>query len=208
MNFFSYDGKLMNFLTTLWNIIWINFLWLICSIPVITFGAASTAAYYAMNKSVRNSTGYVTKEFFRSLKDNFKQATLLSILYLLVGVILSADAYYFYYCQADYGLLGRILSLLLILIFFCAMNYSFVFLARFKVKTFLLLKYGFQLTLIHLPQTFAFMVFFIATAIFIYWLPVTLFIVPGLKCYADSMLAEKVVQKYIEQLKDEKNIEV
>ena len=41
-------------LTALIDIVWLGLLWLVCSLPVLTLGAASTALYYAMVKSVRH----------------------------------------------------------------------------------------------------------------------------------------------------------
>ena len=35
---------------------------------IVTIGAATTAAYYTMSKSVRRKTGYIGKEFFHSFK--------------------------------------------------------------------------------------------------------------------------------------------
>ena len=55
MNIFGMDGKLYKFLDKFWHMVWIGVLWIVCSLPIITIGASSAAAYYAMVKSVRKS---------------------------------------------------------------------------------------------------------------------------------------------------------
>lgn len=66
------------------DIIWLNILWVLCSLPVITVGAATTAAYHAaFSWDPRNVTA-TTREFFGSFRANFKQATALWL--ILLGV--------------------------------------------------------------------------------------------------------------------------
>ena len=45
MKFFNYDSPIMQFLTRLTDLFILNFLFLICSIPIITIGASATALY-------------------------------------------------------------------------------------------------------------------------------------------------------------------
>lgn len=51
---FKLDSPLMNFLNKVCDVMIINILVLICSIPVFTMGAAITAAYYMCYKMVKN----------------------------------------------------------------------------------------------------------------------------------------------------------
>ena len=85
---FRTDGKLMEVLTKISDVCLISFLWVICSLPIVTFGAATTAAYYTIVKVVRKQTGVMHKEFFRAFKENFKDATILNLVYLVIGAIM------------------------------------------------------------------------------------------------------------------------
>ena len=51
---FSLDGKLFLFLNRLADLLLLNILWLITSIPLLTIGASTTALYYVTLKCVRN----------------------------------------------------------------------------------------------------------------------------------------------------------
>lgn len=94
MNIFHFDGKLYRFLVKFWNIIWIGILWIIFSIPVFTIGASSSAAYYAMMKAVRKGLERPTHEFFKSFKENFKQGSILTVIYGIIGALSSLHFYF------------------------------------------------------------------------------------------------------------------
>ena len=66
----------------------LNLLTLICCIPIITAGDAMTALYYMTVKMVKNEECYIVKGYFKSFKENFKQATIIWLIALLVGIIL------------------------------------------------------------------------------------------------------------------------
>ena len=88
------DNPVMNFLTIVCDIVILHFLWLLTSLPVLTIGASTTALYYTTMKCIRNGQGGVAKMFFKSFKDNFKQATGIGILALIAGFICVFDMYF------------------------------------------------------------------------------------------------------------------
>ncbi|MBO7357399.1 MAG: DUF624 domain-containing protein [Lachnospiraceae bacterium] len=92
--FFDQNSPLMRFLSRMTDLLWLNVLVLICCIPIITAGAALTAMNYVCLKLVRGKEGYITTDFFRSFKRNFKQATLIWIVVLLISIILGFDYWY------------------------------------------------------------------------------------------------------------------
>ena len=71
----------------------LNLLWMVCSLPIITVGASTTALYYACLKIVREEDFSAASLFFRSFKQNFKQATVLWLILLAAAVILAGDGY-------------------------------------------------------------------------------------------------------------------
>ncbi len=87
-NLFSIDGPLYKISTVIYNLLVLNFLWLIFSIPFVTIGASTTALFYVTGKIVRqdNYTSLI-KPFWHSFKTNFKQATLIWLA-LLAGFMI------------------------------------------------------------------------------------------------------------------------
>lgn len=87
---FSPDNPVIRFMIKLGYIWWLNILWLLSSLPIITIGASSTALIYSCMK-LHQDEGYPTANFFKSFRENFRQSTILWCIYLVVGAILGAD---------------------------------------------------------------------------------------------------------------------
>ena len=93
MKFFSYESKFSQLVLMLCQSCLLNVLWFICSIPIVTIGASTTALYYVCLKIVRGEEQYVIPMFFRSFKENFRQATQLWLIMLGAGILLGTDGY-------------------------------------------------------------------------------------------------------------------
>ena len=74
---FRMDSPLMRFLTKIADLMVLNILFCVTSIPLITIGASWTALYSVTLKMVRDEEGSVSRSYFRSFRQNFRQATLL-----------------------------------------------------------------------------------------------------------------------------------
>ena len=96
MNLFSYDSRFTQLLMKLVFSSYLNILWFICSLPIFTIGAATTALYYASLKIIRNEEGNVTKTFFKAFKENFRQSTVIWLIMLAIGLFLAFDFYVLY----------------------------------------------------------------------------------------------------------------
>lgn len=59
------------------NVLILNFLWIVFSIPLVTIGASTCAAFYVNLKLVDNEDCNVFKDFIKGFKTNFKQGTVL-----------------------------------------------------------------------------------------------------------------------------------
>lgn len=91
---FNYDNPIWRFIGKFWDLLIIHILWVICCIPIVTVGAATTAMYYVTLRLVRDDDGYTIRSFFKSFKENFKQATIIWMLFLVIGLILGFDVYF------------------------------------------------------------------------------------------------------------------
>lgn len=122
---FALDGKLFRFLNRLADLILLNALWLITSIPLFTIGASTTALYYVTLKGVRNEDNYIARSFFRSFCQNFRHATMIWIGLFLSGAILAYDYYICRQISVSAGLFLQ--NLLAILGLFLIMFTCYVF---------------------------------------------------------------------------------
>lgn len=99
MKFFSYESKFSQLLLKLCYACYLNLLWFVCSIPIFTIGASTTALYYSCLKVVRDEESHVAATFFRAFRQNFKQATVLWLILLAAGLFLAGDGYILYHLR-------------------------------------------------------------------------------------------------------------
>ena len=85
------EGPLWRALNLIGDVVVLHFLWLICSLPLVTIGASNTALYYAMMKRIRTNEGQVTGNFLQAFRANLRQATALWLIVAAVAVILWLD---------------------------------------------------------------------------------------------------------------------
>ena len=86
--FFSMDGPFYRIGSLIADIMILSFYWLLFSIPFFTIGTSTTALYYVMTRRIANREGYLFRDFWTSFKSNFKQTTIIWIIFLVVFYIL------------------------------------------------------------------------------------------------------------------------
>ena len=134
MKFFSYESKFSQILLKISCSCLLNLLWFVCSLPIVTIGAATTALYYASLKLVRDEDHHIVSQFFRSFRENFKQATVLWLILLGTGLFLAADGYILYHLRLTAAGPAAVLwTLLLAVIIAAAVIYVIVLLYVFPL---------------------------------------------------------------------------
>lgn len=151
--FLGIDSPIIAFLNRVCDIIWLNILTLICCIPVVTAGAAFTAMHYVALKMAGNEEGYITKSFFKSFLENFRQATIIWLLSLLVLAVFIGDIYAFAVMGRQMPAVVRVCVSALFLLFAFGFCYVFPVLARFENSIFHTIKNAFLLSILHFPKT-------------------------------------------------------
>lgn len=91
MRIFQADSPLMEALSRVADLVILNLVTLLCCIPVVTAGAAFTGMHYVLRKMARDEEGYIVRSYFRSFKENFRQATAMWLLFLVAGGLLFVD---------------------------------------------------------------------------------------------------------------------
>ena len=81
----------MNFLSTVADLIILNLLTILCSLPVITAGAAITAKYYVAMKIIKGEGTGVIVPYFKSFKRNFKQSTIVWLILIMAIALIILD---------------------------------------------------------------------------------------------------------------------
>lgn len=193
---FSNDGVFARVMNRLWDLILISILWVVCSIPVFTAGAASTAAYYAMAKSVRHQAGGIISEFFSSFRSNFKQSTVFTLVYGFLLLFLIFDCSYMFGNEAE-GSIGLLYVFYLMILMVVAHGiYLFPFLSRFHMTGFGLFRMVAIAMFRHLISTILLLLLFAVTLLGLYLMPWGILVFPGLMLYIETFIMERILLKY------------
>ncbi|MGN0507414.1 MAG: YesL family protein [Lachnospiraceae bacterium] len=91
MKFFSVDGPMYRFLSRFWDILRLNFYWLLFSLPIVTMGAATTAAFSLTMRMADETEGYLFRPFVKAFKENLKQGSVLGLLNLVLAYAVYLD---------------------------------------------------------------------------------------------------------------------
>lgn len=133
-NFFNPDNTVMQFITKTALSVYLNILWFICCIPVVTAGASTTALFYVTLKMARNEEGNITKDFFHSFKSNFRQSTIVWLILLGIGIILGIDGYVLYHLRFEnvFWTIITAVFIVAVIAYAIVLLYIFPLMARFE----------------------------------------------------------------------------
>ena len=205
------DSRIMSFLAKLGDMFILNVLYLVCCIPVITIGAATTALYYNTLKMAENRESYVWREVLRTFKENFKQATIIWMIILVIGAVLVGD----FLVMGGIGsqALASVTAIVVIVVgVFLILTAVYVFpvLARFDNSVLNIMKYALLMAIRHLPSTVVILAIhsvplllaFASLEAFIRGLlPVLLFTV-SILAYFESKLFSRIFSNYYPKTED------
>lgn len=195
---FNLDNPFFRFIGKLVDVFFLNLLWVIFSLPIVTIGASTTALYYVTLKLVRDREGYIFKSFFKSFRENFKQSTVMWIILLLVGTVLGIDIYVVYNMDQSYAkiLLAVFIGISALLLF--VIIYIFPLQAQFENPVKQTFKNALFMSIRHLPWTILLVLITLAGGLFIYIFAVIAILFGfGLLAFIKSYIFTKVFLNYI-----------
>ena len=138
------------------DIVFCNIMFVIFSLPIFTIGASAAALFNCMQKMIEDKEDdLVARDFWRAFKVNFKQATVIWLLSLVVIGILVA---FFVITNSMLDYLGRMYLLpffLIVFLFWCGFQYVFAVQARYQLRIRDVIKNAWLLSLAALPWTVA-----------------------------------------------------
>lgn len=148
------DSPLLQALGKLSDVVFCNIMFVIFSLPIITIGASSSALYSCMQKLIDDrEDDLIVRDFLRAFKANFRQATVIWLLALVIILILLA---FFFVTSQMLDVLGRIYLLpffLMVFLFLCGYQYLFPIQSRYRLKVKDIIKNAYLMSLAALPWT-------------------------------------------------------
>ncbi|MCI9438269.1 MAG: DUF624 domain-containing protein [Lachnospiraceae bacterium] len=203
MKFFDLESPLMQALNKVADLMILNILTLICCIPIITAGASITAMHYMALKMARNEECYIIKDFFKSFKLNFKQATIIWVLVFIILMVLVGDFYIMF--NAEMAFAGALKIILTVIAFVALFTYMFLFpvLAKFDNTILRTFKNAFFIGILQFPKTILMMILSVAPVVLFLLFPQ---ITPIIFCFgmaAPAWLSAKMYSNFFKKLEDQ-----
>jgi uncharacterized membrane protein YesL len=190
----------MNFLNKVADIMILDILIIIFSIPIVTIGASYTAAYYVAMKMVRDEESYIIKGFWKSFKENFVQSTILWIIVLIFAGVLVFDYRLILYSGVEFAQWMKIALLAVTAVMLMGVSYIFPMQARYTNKVVNTIKNSFLTALSHLPTSVLLVVIYSLPVIILYFIPqsfAVLFLLGfGIIVFVKSFFIRKIFDKY------------
>ena len=128
------DNPVMRFITRIVYSVYLNILWFICCIPIVTAGASTTALFYVSLKMVKNEEGNVGSQFFRAFRENFRFATKVWLIMLALGIALGVDGFVLYHMRFENWFWTVLTAVFLVAVvaYLIVAMYIFPLMARFE----------------------------------------------------------------------------
>lgn len=201
MGTFHYDNPFMAILVRIANLMLLSFYWAVCCIPIITIIPASAALYHTTAKVVRGSGSGVTRDFFRTLRQECKGGAALSLVCAAAGGMLAYGLFLGNQMWRDsvFGVVYFAFGILLALILVPTVLYIPPTLSRFEGGVSVILRLSLYFASQH-PFRTLYMLALLALIVFLVdFYPVLLLILPGI--YTDLICTgmEKTLEKYAEE---------
>lgn len=212
-NFFNPEGSIMKALSRIADLAILNVLWLICCVPVVTAGAATTALFSVTLKMVKNEESYIFREYMKALRRNFKQSTIIWVILLAAMLVLGTD--YYIMCQWDSQLRYPMLTVIILagLVLLFVELYIFPLVAKFENTIKEYFKNAALMSVRHLPYTMILaVVFFIQVYACVYmivnyqYLPILILFGESAFVYVMSYIYVKIFRVYTTVTEDEETI--
>ncbi len=189
--FFDVLGKIV-------DMIILGALWFVMCLPIITIGAATTAAYYVTFNQLNGKDGYVVRSFFKSFRENFKQATILFSIIAILSTFAIANIYILdnYISLGKAGFILRIVQLFVLVESLLLFIYGFSLLSKISFSFKNLFLTAFQMANRHIFESILSIVVVVGLFFAILYFPILFLFGGAIYFILTATILRFVIKKY------------
>lgn len=173
MKIFSQDGVLYKLISNFFALLKINLLWLLFSLPIVTLGGATIAAYDVFLKMAQEEEGYIGRQFVSSFKKNFKTGIPYGLLLLFCIYVVWLDFSLFEQLE-DNPIILLIMGMIAAFVFLISFLFAFPLQARYENTLVKTLKNSADISIRYFVRTLTLIIALTVELAFFFWSPVTL----------------------------------
>lgn len=195
---FEFEGSFYTYTGKIFDLIVVSVLWVLGSLPVVTFGASCSALYAAVSRSVRRDAGTAAAQFWKTYRRDLRSSlpvwlcfgAAIFVLLLNFGIVRGrTEGLTCLFFMMFYGFL----TLLLIM----ACCYAFPALSRFDMPGGWIVKLSFYLLVRHLHVSLMLLALFAGAYLLILWKVMLVVIVPGVTALLASFLIDPILERHM-----------
>lgn len=202
---FNMDNPLFRFMNRIADMIVLNVIFLVSCVPIFTIGPALTALYYVAINTWGREDGYIFKMYIKSFKENFKQSTVMWLILLAVGTILSVDVWYW---VSQWKATGTgiykpltVVSVVMLMVYLMIFTFVWPLLAKFSNSNRGTIKNALAMVLTHVPETILIWAIFALVALIVYMVSfariAVFFIGVSLIAYLQALVFRHIFKPYL-----------
>lgn len=200
---FNLDSPLMQGLGKVADLMILNLIAVICCIPIVTVGASLTALNYMSLKIVRGEETYIIKGFFKSFKENFKQATAIWLLLLLAYIILIGDFFIMKNSGLEFHIAFKVIIIVVGVILLFTTMYVFPVLAKFDNTIKRTFKNAFIMSILQFPKTILMIILYLLPPVIAILFPQVMPVAFLFGLSAPAWVSAMLYNKFFKKLEDQ-----
>lgn len=199
MRFLDINSPLMVFLHKFVDYMYIGILWIFFSIPVFTYGAATTAALLTVEISLNKEDGRILATFWKWFRKEFKEATLLWLIRIPIHLLVVTNIGIVYVSSIP-ALMHGLIYIASILVF-CWTQLWFGYLSKFEDPIKTLLRNTFRMSMIHMGRVLLLgvieVIYIVAAVVLFFLMPPLLVLLPGSYLLFYRSVITKIFARYL-----------
>lgn len=201
MGAFRYDNPLMTIMVRIANLMLLSFYWVVCCLPLVTAAPASAALYHSICKVVRTNGNGVTRDFFRTFKNEFKTGVCLTLICTAAAALLGYGLFLGgqFIGEGIFGIIHFAVGAILVMVLLPTVLYVPPVLSRFRGSASMILRLSLFFSSQHPVRNLVMLVLLALIVFLVDFYPVLLMLLPAV--YADMIATgmEKIMNRYAEE---------
>ena len=121
------ESRLYRVLEVCTNFLYLNLLWLVCCVPVVTIPSSTAAMFGVVREWTKQRESGVAGTFLAMFRDNFRQSLWIGFLWAIIGAVLAVDL------AVVRGMGPPVREILYVLVFLIGFLYAFASVYLFPV---------------------------------------------------------------------------
>lgn len=175
MSIFSTDSKLYRGMVRFWDLVKLNFMWTVFSLPIVTIGISTIAACAVTIKMSEDKEGEVVRDFLREFKRNRKQGLPMSFITLISVWAVYLD-FQLVGAAEEHRILFIIVGVVAAYILGFAHLYVYPLLARYENSIFKSLQNSFEISMRFIGRSVLLVIIVLIELGLIFWNYTTIFV--------------------------------